>query len=309
MKFMNKTYNIFTRGIRRKPIREVSFHPVLASYQLSSMNLSPSPLISPNTSLFQALEQFRDLQQTALLVGDDTMIGIVSVRDLIRKTDCLPSSLETLKIGEVMSQDPKWLTPDQSLDEAVEVMFNGSFRHLPIIGKENYLLGINQCLSELLRVQVLHKYNKASQNSLKSLGGRFVRISEEESVTDALKLMNSADVSSLIVFKQGIEGKELAGILSESDFSNKVALQKKDPEAVQIAEIITPAHEVKGISEGKNVLQGLEALIKTSHRHLPLFGEVANKGDSENIIYDQDADLKVSGMFTSKHLIKYVYQI
>lgn len=64
---------------------------------------------------------------------DGTLIGICSERDLTYKV--LAEGLDTLgtKVGEIMTTNPLVIAPDKPFGHALHLMFEGGFRHMPVV--------------------------------------------------------------------------------------------------------------------------------------------------------------------------------
>ena len=64
---------------------------------------------------------------------DGTLIGICSERDLTYKV--LAEGLDTLgtKVGEIMTPNPLVIAPDKPFGHALHLMFEGGFRHMPVV--------------------------------------------------------------------------------------------------------------------------------------------------------------------------------
>lgn len=71
----------------------------------------------------------------AIIVVDATakMVGIITERDLTRQV--IAKGLDPAKtlIGEIMTSNPKVLSPDNTAGDALEMMRNFSFRHIPVM--------------------------------------------------------------------------------------------------------------------------------------------------------------------------------
>ena len=62
-----------------------------------------------------------------------------------------------------------------------------------------------------------------------------VKVSPEQSVLDAIKLLASENVGAAIV----MSGERLAGIVSERDYTRKVVLKGRASETTRVEEIMT----------------------------------------------------------------------
>lgn len=116
--------------------------------------------VRPDESLEQAAQAMIERRTGSAVVvtgpvGSQNFIGIVTERDVLRAVaqGRIPWST---KITEVMTADPVTVTPDVDTTEAIRIMIEGGFRHLPI-AKEGKLIGLVS-LRELLRATALPQF-------------------------------------------------------------------------------------------------------------------------------------------------------
>ena len=90
--------------------------------------------IAPDATVYDALRMMADKGCGALLVmAGDKLVGIISERDYARKIILHgKTSTETL-VSEIMSSKLFTVHPDQTVDEAMELMTNKHIRHLPVV--------------------------------------------------------------------------------------------------------------------------------------------------------------------------------
>ena len=69
----------------------------------------------------------------AVMNADGTLAGIFTERDLMTRVVAMHRDPETTAVGDAMTSEPVTITPDTSLEQALEIMVSNHFRHLPII--------------------------------------------------------------------------------------------------------------------------------------------------------------------------------
>ncbi|WP_372491987.1 CBS domain-containing protein [Kineosporia corallincola] len=71
----------------------------------------------------------------ALVVSADgqTIDGIVSERDVVRRLQRFGPGLLEEPVSEIMSRQVQTCPPDTDLDELMRLMTNGRFRHVPVV--------------------------------------------------------------------------------------------------------------------------------------------------------------------------------
>lgn len=101
--------------------------------------------ISPDASVFDALRMMSDKDVGALIViKGDEMVGIMSERDYARKVILLGKTSRETQVSEIMSTTVYTIHPDQTVDEAMELMNARRIRHLPVVedNTDKSLLGM-----------------------------------------------------------------------------------------------------------------------------------------------------------------------
>ena len=97
---------------------------------------------SPETQVFDALRLMAENSVGALLVMDDQqIIGIFTERDYARKVILKGKSSKDIFVREIMSTNVRFITPDQTCDQALALMTEKKIRHLPVMD-DGILVGI-----------------------------------------------------------------------------------------------------------------------------------------------------------------------
>lgn len=96
--------------------------------------MTPNPMTYPATAtLADAARAMRDTGVGDVLVERDGMLcGIVTDRDIVVRAvaeDCIPSEV---RLGDICTQGLTQLTPEDSVDDAVELMRANALRRLPV---------------------------------------------------------------------------------------------------------------------------------------------------------------------------------
>src|SRR5512135_1568412 len=92
--------------------------------------------ISPQASVYQALELMAQKDVGALLViENDKLVGIFSERDYARKIILKGKASKDTAVGELMTTSVYYVTPDNTLEEAMALMTSKHIRHLPIMNQ------------------------------------------------------------------------------------------------------------------------------------------------------------------------------
>jgi CBS domain-containing protein len=102
---------------------------------LRSIVAGQSPLIvTRDTTVTEAALHMRKLNKGAVLVVDNgRLVGIFTERDALFRVMAEKRDPATTSVGSVMTRDPQTIHPDQPFVEALRVMHEGRFRHLPVV--------------------------------------------------------------------------------------------------------------------------------------------------------------------------------
>jgi len=76
-----------------------------------------------------------------VVAADGSLLGILSERDVIRRSVILYKHPDKTPVSEIMTKDPVCLSPDAAPAKALAAMQRGGFRHVPVCDN-GFLLGI-----------------------------------------------------------------------------------------------------------------------------------------------------------------------
>ena len=133
---------------------------------------------------------------------------------------------------------------------------------------------------------------------LKSRNSAICQVSPSITVFEALRLLASYDVGALLVMDHG----SLVGVVSERDYTRKIALQGKNSKETAVADIMT--REVIKVAPGTD--RGVCMTLMSQHkiRHLPVLdgstvlGLISIRDILDDIIAEQEQ--------TISHLTHYI---
>jgi CBS domain-containing protein len=98
--------------------------------------------ISPEACVYDAIEMMADKHVGALLVvSDDKLVGVVSERDYARKVILQGKSSKEIQVMEIMTSPAVFVTPEQTVEDAMRIMTEKHIRHLPVVGN-GVILGV-----------------------------------------------------------------------------------------------------------------------------------------------------------------------
>ena len=90
--------------------------------------------VTPDTTVFKALEVMSEKNVNALLVmEDEKLAGIFTEKDYARKVVLKGKTSKSMLIKELMTSTLITVTPHTSIDECMQLMTNKFIRHLPVV--------------------------------------------------------------------------------------------------------------------------------------------------------------------------------
>ena len=99
--------------------------------------------LPPHATVREACQRMRERRIGAVLVtdGDRRLLGIFSGRDAVHRVLAEGKSAARTKLADVMTPDPNTLPPGKTAIEALRLMEDGRYRHLPIV-EDGKVVGI-----------------------------------------------------------------------------------------------------------------------------------------------------------------------
>ena len=87
-----------------------------------------------NTTVVEAARLMLERRIGALPVVDQgRVVGIFTERDALLRVLAGARDPQTTRLAEVMTPDPQTIHPDQPFAHALHMMYEGGFRHVPVI--------------------------------------------------------------------------------------------------------------------------------------------------------------------------------
>jgi CBS domain-containing protein len=112
--------------------------------QLHDIVFDQRPLTFPPTATVkEACAAMRDRGAGSVLVTgpSGSLVGIFTGRDAVCRVLATGKDSATTRLGDVMTRNPATLSPERTAVEALRLMWDGGFRHAPLV-KEGKVLGI-----------------------------------------------------------------------------------------------------------------------------------------------------------------------
>ncbi len=100
--------------------------------------------LGPQATVWEAACMMTGANCGSVLIVDTPgkLLGIVTERDLMTRVLAKALSPSTTLVSEVMTRNPHCVTPETLVSDAVLIMIERGFRHLPIMAPQGKLLGV-----------------------------------------------------------------------------------------------------------------------------------------------------------------------
>ena len=98
--------------------------------------------VSPEACVYDAIEIMANKYVGALMVlAEGKLVGVVSERDYARKVILQGKSSKETQVKEIMTSPAVFVTPEQTVEDAMRIMTEQHIRHLPVVGN-GVILGV-----------------------------------------------------------------------------------------------------------------------------------------------------------------------
>jgi CBS domain-containing protein len=101
--------------------------------------------VPPSTTLREAAEMLALRKIGTVIVSNDggeTAQGIVSERDIVRELARRGAEILTDTVEKVMTSKLSTCTLEHDADQVLQMMTDGRFRHMPVVGEGDKLVGV-----------------------------------------------------------------------------------------------------------------------------------------------------------------------
>jgi len=77
-----------------------------------------------------------------IIEGAGPMVGILTERDLMTRVLAKGLDADATPVTQVMTRNPRCVAPETKVADAVVIMIERGFRHLPVLGEGGRVLGV-----------------------------------------------------------------------------------------------------------------------------------------------------------------------
>lgn len=100
--------------------------------------------LAPSASAHEAACVMTRANCGSVLIVDHAsqLLGIVTERDLMTRVLAKAADPTATLVSQIMTPNPQCVTPETRVADAVLIMIEGGFRHLPVMGPGGRILGV-----------------------------------------------------------------------------------------------------------------------------------------------------------------------
>ena len=123
---------------------------------------------TPEKSVRAVAAHMRDHGEGVVLIvspDEGKLLGICTERDLSFKVLADGLDPHNTPVGEVMSAQPQTIAPDRPFGHALHIMYEGGFRHLPVVLPDGRPIGVVSS-RDALGLEAFHFYKELDQREV-----------------------------------------------------------------------------------------------------------------------------------------------
>ena len=121
---------------------EARIEEILRRDSIRSMELEPVPSIPGSNKLREVIGIMQKRRVAAVVITEAGRVaGIFTERDLMNRIVGL-SLNEDLPVSDLMTRNPKTLSPDDRIADAIRLMTEQGYRHIPLVDRDGRDVGL-----------------------------------------------------------------------------------------------------------------------------------------------------------------------
>jgi len=118
----------------------MSFQSVLENTKLRHLRLAEPLVVSPDQPLREVLAQMAQTECACACVAEDGKLkGLFTVRDVLTDVAGRPEVM-VRTVGEMMTRELTTLGREASVEDAINAMSRGGYRHIPVVDDDGTLV-------------------------------------------------------------------------------------------------------------------------------------------------------------------------
>jgi CBS domain-containing protein len=122
------------QSLEEAPMSERTIRSIIEGQELVTAGVA--------TTAMQAAQTMRAANVGAIMVVDDErLVGVFTERDALFRVVAHGLDAHIATMAEVMTRNPQTISPDCHFAQALQLMHDGGFRHVPVVENER-LVGV-----------------------------------------------------------------------------------------------------------------------------------------------------------------------
>ncbi|KAF9355458.1 hypothetical protein BGX26_006503 [Mortierella sp. AD094] len=244
---------------------------------VSALRVSQALTVSESITVTEASQNMAAKRADCVLVINDEehLSGIFTAKDLAFRVVAAGLDPRSTRVADIMTPNPMVVTTDRSATDALNLMVQKGFRHLPVQNEDSEIVGlldITKCLYESLsKMERAYGQSKKLYDALEGVdkewggmqnmamvqymetlrekmmcpdlssvldGSPAAEVSVKATVKEAAKLMKERRVTAVLVMDQN--GIDIAGIFTSKDIVLRVIAAQLEPSNCSVVRVMTP---------------------------------------------------------------------
>ena len=110
--------------------------------QLSDIIFNQNPItLSPDSKVYEACDEMMNNNVGSVLVtgSENQLMGVFTGRDVVHRVIAAKKDPATTTLKDVMTTEPITMSPDTNAIDALRLMWDGGFRHIPVLDADRIL--------------------------------------------------------------------------------------------------------------------------------------------------------------------------
>lgn len=147
----------------------LDLYRLLRETQVGELVLSRVPVLRPDQTVCEAVAAMREVSHGSAVICDGgRLVGILTERDLLRIASGAEEGLDA-PLSQAMTRQPRTVSPQDSLCDAVRWMDQGGYRRLPVVdadGTPSGIVDVKTIVTFLIEQMPSTVYNQSSRKLL-----------------------------------------------------------------------------------------------------------------------------------------------
>lgn len=274
---------------------------------VASLKPSTALVVKETTTIQEAAQLMAAKRSDSVLVlnEQEKLVGIFTSKDLAYRVVAENLDSRTIPVSNIMTKSPFCISSKLPAQEALNLMIEKKFRHLPIMNDQQDIIGIldiAKCLFNALnRMEKFYSSSKQLSQALLSVEKQWgakqtnelfelfhlikdriscptlssilknevpLVVNLKSSVKEAANLMKANHKTSVLV----MEENSIAGIFTSKDIVLRVVAAGLDPSTCRIIRVMTPHPETAPPT--MTILEALKLMQEGRFMNLPIVDEL-----------------------------------